>query len=254
MKKILLPSLVAAACAVGSVQAQVIATDNGGNYSSGWTDGSNGGSGFEPWVFNNSVGDGGAAGVFIGDPAAGGISGMGIESFGFFANPIGSGANAEVSRSLTAALGVGDTFSFQWGLNWDSNDAFSNRGFNLFGGGDQLININMGDSETITIQGSPMFTAFGTQAFTLSFLYQTVGNLLVSGTGRDGVQTFSQLFPVAAAPDRFSFYFNATVASEDERQMYVNNLEVVPEPSTYALLTLGALALGGYAARRRARK
>ena len=28
----------------------------------------------------------------------------------------------------------------------------------------------------------------------------------------------------------------------------------VPEPSTYALLTLGALALGGYAARRRARK
>jgi hypothetical protein len=28
----------------------------------------------------------------------------------------------------------------------------------------------------------------------------------------------------------------------------------VPEPSTYALLTLGAVALGGYAARRRARK
>ena len=31
-------------------------------------------------------------------------------------------------------------------------------------------------------------------------------------------------------------------------------ISVVPEPSTYALLTLGALALGGYAARRRARK
>lgn len=31
-------------------------------------------------------------------------------------------------------------------------------------------------------------------------------------------------------------------------------ISVVPEPSTYALLGLGALALGGYAARRRARK
>jgi hypothetical protein len=252
MKKILLSIFVAAAFAVGSAQAQ-IAIDNGGNYGSGWTAGSNGGSGFEPWVFNNTDGEGGSAGVFIGDPAAGGISGMSITSFGFFANPAGSGANAEVSRSLSAALGVGETFSFQWGLNWDSDDASSNRGFNLFGGSDQLININMGNSSLITINGDPMFTEFGTQAFTLNFLHQTAGNLLVFGTGRDGVQTFSQLFPVAAAPDRFSFYYNAA-ENNDNRQMYVNNLEVVPEPSTYALLTLGALALGGYAARRRARK
>jgi hypothetical protein len=34
----------------------------------------------------------------------------------------------------------------------------------------------------------------------------------------------------------------------------ISEVAAVPEPSTYALLTLGALALGGYAARRRNRK
>ncbi len=179
---------------------------------------------------------------------------MSAESFGFFANPIGSGANAEVSRSLEAALGVGDTFSFQWGLNFDSDDAGSNRGFNLLGGAEQLININMGNSAVLTINGNPMFTEYGTDAFTLNFLHETSGNLRVFGIGRDGLESFNQVFAVAALPDRFAFYFNATEEGNDNRQMYVNNLEVVPEPSTYALLTLGALALGGYAARRRARK
>ena len=34
----------------------------------------------------------------------------------------------------------------------------------------------------------------------------------------------------------------------------LNSYQVVPEPTTYALLTLGALGVAGYAARRRARK
>jgi hypothetical protein len=34
---------------------------------------------------------------------------------------------------------------------------------------------------------------------------------------------------------------------------YIATFEVVPEPSTYALLTLSALAMGGYVIRRRRR-
>jgi hypothetical protein len=39
----------------------------------------------------------------------------------------------------------------------------------------------------------------------------------------------------------------------DSAQPYFNDLQVVPEPSTYALLALSATAFGGYMIRRRRR-
>jgi hypothetical protein len=91
---------------------------------------------------------------------------------------------------------------------------------------------------------------------TWSFTLTTPSNLLVTSSARDGTTTpvFTTNFAVAAAPNAFSFYATAMGAG-DQRQSYFNNMTVVvPEPSTYALLTLSALAIGGYAARRRARK
>ncbi len=234
------------------VAAGQIASDQGANYTLGWTNASNGGTGFTPWVINNTQ-DTGVAGVFIGDPAAAGISGMAADSFGFFANPIGSGANAGVSRGFLAPLAAGQVFSFQWGLNWDSNSPDSNRGFNLFSGATQILNINMANSSTITINGNPMFTEFGTQAFVLSFEQLTPTSLRVFGTGRDGSETYDNTFTgLEGAASGFAFYFNATENGVDERQMYFNNLSIVPEPAVSTLLLVG-LAAAGYAVRRRNR-
>jgi hypothetical protein len=256
MKKILLSTFVAAAFAVGTVHAQPIASDNGGNYGGGWTDGSNGGSGFLGWSISATPGTG-FAGSFIGDPTAAGVTGMSTTSFGLFANPGGSGATVTVARGMSNALSVGDTFSFQWGINWDSD--VGNKGFNLFSGGvggTQLLNVNQaGFPGDVTFEGVNTGIAYGDGPMTWSFTLTTSSNLLVSSSARNGTTTpvFTTNIAVLAAPNAFSFYATAMGAG-DQRQSYFNNLSVVPEPSTYALLTLSALALGGYAARRRARK
>lgn len=256
MNKVLLSSLAAAAFAVGISNAQ-IASDNGGNYGSGWTNGANGGSGFLAWSISTDSGTGGFAGAFIGDPSFAGITGMSATSFGLFANPNTSGASVNADRSLVAPLGIGDTFSFQWGVNWDADGG--NKGFNLYSGGTggtQLLNVNQGGFPgDITFESVNTGIGFGTGPMTWSFTLTTATGLLVTSSARDGTTTpvFSTNITVAAAPDAVRFYAS-NMGAGDQRQPYFNNLEVVPEPSTYALLTLSALAVGGYMARRRARK
>ena len=191
-----------------------------------WTNGSNGGSGFAPWVFTHAQGTG-YAGGFIGNPTNAGIAGMGTNAFGFYANPTNSGANAEAARSLASPMAVGDVFQFVWGLNWDSNYEGSNRGFNLLAGETELVNLNMANSAAITINGAPMFTNYGAQAMTLNFQYVTAGSLRVWATGRNGVDTYDQTLAVSnGAPSGIKFYFNATDAGVDARQMYFNNLKI----------------------------
>ena len=261
MKKILLSSLAAAAVAAGSLNAQLTTNiDTAANYSGGWTTGDNGGTGFLAWSISSSGGTGGFAGNFIGDPSAAGITGMASESFGLFANPGGSGAFVNADRELAAPLNVGDVFSFQWAVNFDADSG--NKGFNLYSGGvagTQLLNVNQGGFPgAITFEGTDTGIAYGTGPMTWTFSLTTPSNLLVTSSARDGSSTpfFTTNISVAGAPNAFRFYASDLGAGDaDQRQPYFNELTVVvPEPSTYALLTLGALALGGYAARRRARK
>ena len=254
MKKILLSTFIAATFAVGSANAQTIASDNGGNYGGGWTNGANGGTGFLGWSISSTAGTG-SAGNFIGDPTSAGITGMSATSFGLFANPSGSGAFVNADSQLASALNVGDTFSFQWGINWDSG-ATGNKGFNLYTGAPgtgEILNVNNAGSDAITFNGANTGFAFGGQAMSWSFTLSDATTLAVSASGRDGVGSYSTNLTVASAPLSFRFYASDMQAG-NEAQPYFNSLQVVPEPSTYALLTLGALALGGYAARRRARK
>ena len=195
-----------------------------------WTNGNNGGTGFLGWIFNHNQGTG-YAGCFVGDPAKAGITGFGTNAFGFYANPPGSGANAEVIRNFGAAMAVGSTFSFDWGLNWDSDASNSYRGCSLLAGDVELVYINMGNSAAISINGSPMFTNYGAQAMALRFEYVADGSIRVRGTGRNGTEAYDQTLAVpAGAPSRIKFYFNASSVpdspNQDNRQMYVDNLKV----------------------------
>ena len=74
---------VCLAVAVGpEARAQLSwASDNAGNYSGGWTNGSDGGTGFGGWSFSVNQGSG-FAGTFIGDPTYAGITGFGTQAFG----------------------------------------------------------------------------------------------------------------------------------------------------------------------------
>jgi hypothetical protein len=210
-----------------SLHAQVIiAQDNAAGYGGNWTNDSNVGFGFEAWNLNSSPGSG-FAGWFLGNPSDAGISGLSDPSFGLFANPEGSGAFINADRNFFQPLPVGATFSFQWGVNWDSNGT-GNKGINIYSGGTggtQLININMGGSAAITINGDAMFNNYGTQSMTLHFELLSETQLRIYGTGRDGVETYDNTFTVSGVPDAVRFYAS-NLASGDNRQPYFNNLQI----------------------------
>jgi hypothetical protein len=240
-----------ALASVGSLSAATIFTDNAGNYGGVWNTGSNGGSGFGAWTLSSSGGPGvipGFAGAFIGDPTSAGITGMSTSSFGLFANPSGSGAFVDADRSLANPLGIGDSFSFQWGINWPADsDASGNKGFNIFSGGvgaTQLINVNQGNPDTITINGTDVGFGYGTAAMTWTITRTSETNLQVDATNRAGGAAYSGNVTISGAPDAFRFYASG-MNTGDNRQPYFNNLTltVVPEPSSLSLLALSGLAL-----------
>lgn len=200
----------------------IVAQDDASNYGGDWTNGSNGGNGFGAWDLSS----GGTAGWFLGDPSAAGVTGMANPSFGLWANPEGSNfVNAD--RTFLQPLQVGHTFSFEWGVNWESGGS-GNKGFSLYNGGtggDELININMGGNATIFIEGSPMFSVYGTQAMTIHFEVVSATELRVHATGRDGIENYDENFTISGLPDSFRFYASG-LASGVERQPYFNNLQV----------------------------
>ncbi|MBP7828587.1 MAG: hypothetical protein KA248_01575 [Kiritimatiellae bacterium] len=212
-------------------RAAVVADDTGDNYGAGWTDGSNGGTGFGAWALSTS----GNAAYGLGNPADSGITGMATNSF----RMSGTNGYVDANRAFAAPLNIGDTFSLQWGNNWDTGSTNSaNKGINLYAGGyngTQLININMPNNEDISINGSPMFVNYGTAAITVYFQYVAAATLRVYGVGRDGVETYDQNFTIGGAPDAFRLYAG-NMDPEVERYPYANNFHI--EASDAPIMTL----------------
>ena len=237
-------SLVALVPAASFAQVE-IASDNAGNYSSGggWTNGANRGTGFGVWNFTNGTTNGGSSGFFIGNPGSAGIQtstasgGLSDPSFGLYANPINNANFASAKRAFSAPLTVGQTFSFRWAVNWDS-DGVGNKGFNIRSGGingTNLITVNQGGAPGhITLNNSNVFTNYGTNPMSWSFRRVSSNNLLVLATPRDGSSNvFSTNLTISAAPDAFEFYASGLSINEpDRRQPYFNDFRITDDRIT----------------------
>ena len=222
---ILCAAIVPALFFSSSLFSQIVTTnasDNAGNYAGNWGDGSNGGTGFQAWTFNSGAGTGGA-GRFIGNPANVGITGMSESSFALYANPVGSGAFIDAIRVFSSPLAVGDTLEFKWAINWDS--AGGNKGFSLSAGSTEVINVNNGSSQDITLNGNNVNFGYGTNAMTWSFTRTATNSVRVVANDRDGNGTYSNNLTVAnGAIDRIKFY--AAGLSNDNggnREPYFND-------------------------------
>ncbi len=227
---------VALAIAFTTTTLAQIASDNAGNYpDNSWTNGSNGGTGFGAWVLTADAGTG-SAGFFTGDPASASIAGMDTVSFGLYANPSDSGAYVNADRTFTG-LQVGDAFSFQWGINFDSG-ASGNKGFNLYSGEFttnqvQILNVNNAGTSDITLNGENIGFGYGANVMTWSFSLVSSNLLRITANDRDGDGSLERFIPVTAAPDAFRLYASNLQAG-DSAQPYFNDflIETGAPPAT----------------------
>ena len=248
MKKLFIAALMAVASLPGAFAANV-ASDNAStaNYPGGtWTTGSNGGSGFGAWTLTSTP-SGGFSGSYIGGTA------IGNPSFGIFSGG-NNAANMLAYRPFTGGgLTSGQSFSVTIGnttnignpgqIGLSLMSGVSARWTLKFVGGGTAWQLNDGGSDF----GSGQAYAANTP-LTLTFTYNGGSSYSYTfGTGSGNNYT-------AAADisnlDAVQFFSTNQGGGEN---MGINNLSVVPEPSTYALLALSAAGFGAHVIRRRRR-
>ena len=224
--------MVIAAAFAASVQASNPASDNAGNYTAGfWATGTNWGSGFAAWTLTSS----GGGGSYIGGTGQNNAG----PSFGLFGNASGV---SSADRPFTGGpLTAGQTFSIDLGNSLHINTG-GDVGLNLtaagtpeftlkFTGGQSTWALNDGGTDFNISQGFAAntdllftFTYNGGSSYSYTFGSAAGNNFTASGTisGIDGVRLFSNN---QGAGDNLGF----------------NNLAIIPEPSTVALVGIGLL-------------
>jgi hypothetical protein len=230
----------------------LLASDEASNYlTGGWTNNSNGGYGFTPWIL--SAGNGG---FFVGSSAEGGARTTTIDAGGAaFGMWNGGTSQTTATRGFAAGVwDVGHTLTFDYSFRWDGGHA-NGKGIQLRQGTTTLFDLTISSTGySWTGGGSAPATLWeGQREFgeVLSFtITQLAGNQLA--------WAFSGLY--ASSPNA-SGVVNGTLDTFRIRSgvreggggndIFVNNFQVIPEPSTYAAI-FGALALlGAFAYRRR---
>jgi hypothetical protein len=205
----------------------------------GWTNGANGGTGFGSWSLVSGTVSSGSAGSFVGNPSSAGIGGMSASSFGLYANPTNTNNFAVASRQFAAPLAVGDSFSFQWGNNYDAGSSNGSKGANITdAGGSNIFTLNMAGTAAITLaQGTnppiTVQTNYGTNAMTFTFARTASNSFTVSApTGRNLGAGFTNVFTVTNQAAGFAFFArglqnDGNPTNRDYAQPYFNNLQIV---------------------------
>lgn len=205
--------------------------------------------GAEGWTITLTSGDGGQNGEFNGDSATNGggsAAGAGATAWALYAN---SGATATARYNISGgALSIGQTLTMDFDNGWVNNatdnspnpagqvgirllqDGVVGFEFSFTGGTSNY----MFDDGTVADSGIP-FTADGLDV-----------NFTITGSGQysiDNGGTFTGTLNNSLASINQIEVFNISAGPGDERNVFFNNLSVVPEPSSIALLGLGGLAL-----------
>ncbi len=240
-------SVLLAAIVLGTAGAFAAnqATDNASDpvYGDGWTTGDNGGSGFGAWTLNSSDGGSYIGGTGQGDPSFG--------LFSFNSDPNTSFAAAD--RSFTGGpLSPGQTFSLDIGHTAYQN-AGGVSGINLLDGTTVVFTLKSvsGGSDWLLNDGASDFSAGQAdatgQSFHFTFTYNggnSYSYTLGSGSGTN--------FTASSNLSNITGFRLFDAAHGGGENAGFNNLAVVPEPSSYALLA-GPLLLGAWFFVRRRR-
>ncbi len=255
-KHLILPLLLTVGLASPGFSS-VLGTESGASWTTGtWTNGAAGSIG--TWFQVQAPGSAFA----IGDSSQGGRTSIGSQAFNVIP---GSFTNADLGFARTffvldgGALSVGQTLSF------DINFLFSNgtKGFNLEktggGVGSDLFTVWQDWGDPVVARGTLLGTPTNIlangfqQALTLNAT-QLSGAIQISVLNNSS-SIFSQTFTTTDTIGQIQFFagnIDPTQESEAASQsIYANNITVVPEPSTYALLALAGAIFAGYRVRRR---
>lgn len=213
-----------------------------------WNDGDNtntSGTPFGNWSLVANPGQGGFAGFFTGDSkdldtGSGADINSPSTSFGMFGN---QGGNADAFLVLSSALSVGQSLSFDLGVNFRNG----NKGVDIRDGSDTVIfNFNIGTDDHVvnnatTGNGSTGNAYSANTAFNLSFTQTSVGggNWTIN---RSGGTTDSDSGTYTGAVASLKLY-NGADGGGAANNLFANSFTVVPEPSSAALLGLAGLAL-----------
>ncbi|MFM8809548.1 MAG: autotransporter-associated beta strand repeat-containing protein, partial [Chthoniobacterales bacterium] len=216
--------------AINDARAQfTFASDSADNYGGSWANGSDQGTGFNGWGLTAGANSGG----FIGNPSTDGMgtTGLGTTAFGTYST--GSGY-FNASRGFEVGMGIGDTFTFYWAINFDAGGG--SKGFDLRSDGTTIFNVNNTGSSTITTTGGGSLTGYGTTPMLVTLTRTSASGYSFSMTSRSGGSTFSTNISSSSTINNFNFYIGNQNDGDGRKNMFFD---------TFSITNSGVFSQGG---------